>query len=65
MLFILFINMIMLLVLLGSAIFMLSAFIYDIIYYDGKLKLILDLVFAFIFALAVYILGKNIFNLLI
>lgn len=63
--FIIFINAVMLLILLGCALFLSFSFIYDIIYYNGVLKLVFDSVFAFIFVLAIYFLGKYTFYLLI
>lgn len=63
--FIIILNAIMMLLLLLGIAFCIFAFIYDIVYYDHILKLILDLVFAVIFALAFYVLGNATFHLLI
>ena len=56
--FIIILNAIMMLLLLLGIAFLIFAFIYDIVYYDHILKLILDLVFA------VYVLGDATFHLL-
>jgi len=63
--FIIFINAIMMLILLGCAVFLILSFVYDIIYYDGIFKLVFDLGFTFIFALSVYALGKYTISLLV
>lgn len=55
----------MMLFLLLSVAFLMFAFVYDITYYDGILKLVFDSVFAVIFALAIYTLGKYTLHLLI
>ena len=63
--FIIFINTIMMLILLGCAVFLALSFVYDIIYYDSIFKLVFDLGFTFISALSIYASGKYTISLLI
>lgn len=65
MLFIIIINVIMLLLLLGSALYSFYSFAYDIVYYYGMTRLVFDLGFFSMFALLIYCLGKMTFYLLI